>query len=327
MNLYSKVDIPLSPLRVSYSEAMMSMGSCFAENIGILLSKGKFTIDTNPFGVLYNPRSVASAIRRLLHPEKQSSASLFFYEGLFHSFDHHSSFSGVSEVDCLRKINERLFASASNMLQIKQLFVTFGTSWFFRLKESGQVVANCHKLPDKMFERERLTVKSIVDEWEEVLSALWAVNKEVKVIFTVSPIRHWKDGAHKNQLSKSVLLLAVEALQARYPHQVFYFPAYEIVMDELRDYRFYAEDLFHPSEMAVRYLFDRFAETFMDAGTRSLLVEVDKIQKALSHKPFYADSDSYKQFAIQTLLRIEQLKAKMPYICFEKEMEELKYEV
>jgi hypothetical protein len=324
MNLYSKVYIPLSPVRVSYSEAMMSMGSCFAENIGNLLSKGKFTIDTNPFGVLYNPRSVAYAVRRLLHPEGQTSAPLFFHEGLFHSLDHHGSFSGVSEADCLRRMNERLVASAANMLRIGQLFVTFGTSWFFRLRESGQVVATCHKLPDKMFERERLTVQSIIEDWEEALSALWAVNKKVKVIFTVSPIRHWKDGAHENQLSKSVLLLAVETLQARYPHQVFYFPAYEIVMDELRDYRFYAEDLFHPSEVAVRYLFERFAETFMDAETRSLLAEVEEIQKALSHKPFYPESDSYKQFAAQTLLRAEQLKAKTPYICFEKEPEEIK---
>ncbi|MDR1407414.1 MAG: GSCFA domain-containing protein [Tannerella sp.] len=324
MNLYSKIDIPPSPVHVSYGDAMMSIGSCFAENIGNMLFEHKFTIDLNPFGVLYNPKSIACAIRRLLQPAEQTSG-LFFHEGLFHSFAHHGSFSGVSEADCLRKINERLFTSASNLLNIKQLFITFGTSWFFRLREDGRVVANCHKLPDKMFERERLTVKSIIDEWEELLSALWTSNSGVKVVFSVSPVRHWKDGAHGNTLSKSILLLAVDALQAHYPGQVFYFPAYELVMDELRDYRFYAEDLFHPSPTAVRYLFERFVDTFMDATTRTLLAEVYEIKRALAHRPFHSESDSYTHFMAQTLLKIEQLHAKMPYICFGNETEEIKF--
>ncbi|MDR1601736.1 MAG: GSCFA domain-containing protein [Tannerella sp.] len=324
MNLYSKIDIATSPVRVSYGGTMMSIGSCFAENTGLLLDKGKFTIDINPFGILYNPKSASQAIRRLLHPAEQPAGALFFHGGLFHSFEHHGSFSGVSETDCLRKIRERLFASASNILNIRQLFITFGTSWCFRLKESGRIVANCHKLPDRMFERERLTVESIIDDWDETLSALWAVNGAVKVVFTVSPVRHMKDGAHENQLSKSILLLSVDTLQARYPDRVFYFPAYEIMMDELRDYRFYAEDMFHPSETAVRYVFERFAETYMDAETRALLAEVNEIQKTLSHKPFHPASDSYKHFMAQTLLKVEHLKAKTPYICFEKETEEIK---
>jgi Mor family transcriptional regulator len=324
MNLYSKIDIPASPVRVSYGEAMMSIGSCFAENMGNLLDRGKFTVDINPFGVLYNPRSVAHAIRRLLHPEEAPADALFFHGGLFHSFEHHGSFSGASEADCRRKIRERLLASASNVRRIGLLFITFGTSWCFRLRESGRIVANCHKLPGGMFEREQLTVGATVDDWEETLSALWDVNSAVKVIFTVSPVRHMKDGAHENLLSKSILLLSVDALQARHPGRVFYFPAYEIMMDELRDYRFYAEDMFHPSDTAVRYIFERFAETFMDAETRALLAEVNEIQKALSHKPFHPESDSHKHFMVQTLLKIEHLKAKTPYICFEKEAGELK---
>ncbi|MDR0758076.1 MAG: GSCFA domain-containing protein [Tannerella sp.] len=324
MNLYSKIDIPPSPMRVSYGKAMMSIGSCFAENMGNLLDKGRFTVDINPFGVLYNPRSAAHAIRRLLHPEESPDDVLFFHEGLFHSFEHHSSFSDASEADCRRKIRERLLASASNLRRIELLFITFGTSWCFRLKENGRIVANCHKLPGRMFERERLTVESTVDEWDETLSALWAVNRAAKVIFTVSPVRHMKDGAHENLLSKSILLLSVDALQARHSGRVCYFPAYEIMMDELRDYRFYAEDMLHPSEAAVRYIFERFAETFMDAETRALLAEVNEIQKALSHKPFHPESDSYKHFMAQTLLKIEHLKAKTPYICFEKEAGEIK---
>jgi hypothetical protein len=322
MNLYSKIDIPASPVRVSYGDAMMSIGSCFAENMGNLLAESKFTIDINPFGILYNPKSISYALRRLLQPE-ESADTLVFHEGFFHSFMHHGSFSGASETDCLRKIRERLFTSASNILNIRQLFVTFGSSWCFRHKESGRIVANCHKLPARMFERERLTVESIVDDWDEALSALWTVNKTVKVVFTVSPVRYPKDGAHENQLSKSILLLSVDALQARYPDRVFYFPAYEIMMDELRDYRFYAEDMCHPSETAVRYIFERFTDTFTDAETRSLLADVTEIKKALSHKPFHPGSDSHKHFMMQTLLKIEQLKTKTPYICFAKEAKEI----
>ncbi|MDR1331313.1 MAG: GSCFA domain-containing protein [Tannerella sp.] len=319
MKFYSKIDIPPSPVRVSYGKEMMSIGSCFAESIGRMLVESKFIMDLNPFGVLYNPASIALAVTRLLHPAEQSTGTLFHHEGVFHSFEHHGSFSGVSEADCLRIINERLSVSASNILKIKLLFVTFGTSWFFRLKEDGRVVANCHKMPAGMFERERLTVEAITDEWISALSALWTVNEEVKVIFTVSPIRHWKDGAHENALSKSILLLAADALQVRYPGRVFYFPAYEIMMDELRDYRFYAEDLFHPSDTAVCYLFERFADTFMDAETRMLLTEVNEVRKAFVHKPLYPESKSYTNFMAQTLLKAEQLKTKIPYICFGNE--------
>jgi hypothetical protein len=221
----------------------------------------------------------------------------------------------------------QLHKFASNILTVKYLFVTFGSASLFRLKENGAIVANCHKLPDSLFTRERLTINAIADEWDELLSALWAVNKAVKVIFTVSPIRHWKDGAHENQLSKSILLLAVDTLKAHHPDKIFYFPAYEIMLDELRDYRFYADDLFHPSEMAIDYLFERFTESFMDTETRLLLAEVDKILKSLEHKPLYIESDAYKHFLKQTLLKMEQLMTKTPYICFAKEIETIKLSV
>jgi len=324
MKLYSEVNIPASPIRISYSDKMMSIGSCFAENTGNVLLKNKFTIDVNPFGVLYNPKSVALAVRKLLQPAEQTADGLFFHEGLFHSFAHHSSFSAVSATDCLRKINERLSVSSSNILQINRLFITFGTAWFFRLKTTGEVVANCHKLPDGMFDRERLTIPAIVDEWDSVLSALREANNDVKVIFSISPVRHWKDGAHDNQISKSILLIAVEMLRERFPDMVAYFPAYEIMMDELRDYRFYAEDMFHPSEMAVRYIFEAFNAAFMDDETRSALNEVGDIRKALSHNMFHPESEASKHFIRKTLLKIEQLKAKSPYICFDKEVDELK---
>jgi hypothetical protein len=249
---------------------------------------------------------------------------LFFHEGLYHSFEHHSRFSDVSVADSLHKINERIYLSAARLQQATRLLVTWGTAYVYRLKETGRVVANCHKLPDKLFSHERLSVSQIVDEWDELLALLWHKNPELKLILTVSPVRHWKEGGHENQLSKSILLLAGEQLQARYSGQIMYFPAYELMMDELRDYRFYAEDMLHPSPVAVQYIRERFTETYMDEPTREILRSVNEIQKSLNHKPLNLQNDSCQQFLTQTLLKIERLCAKTPYLCFDNEVEKLK---
>ncbi|MDR0843999.1 MAG: GSCFA domain-containing protein [Tannerella sp.] len=324
MNFLTHIELPPSKVRISCGDSLLLLGSCFAESMGHLLTGSKFRTDVNPFGVLYNPSSIAMAIRQLLNPKERTVQDLFSHEGLYHSFSHHSSFSSVSETDCLRKINEQLRYSSGNLQHVNRLCITFGTAYVYRLKESGQVVANCHKLPDKRFDRERLPVSQITDEWVELLSTLFNKNESLRCIFTVSPIRHWKDGAHENQLSKSTLLLAIEQIQRRFPEQVAYFPAYEVMMDELRDYRFYADDMFHPSSAAVRYIWERFVETYMDAQTRTFVKEIEEIQKALNHKPLNPKSDSYKHFVMQTLLKMERLHTKMPYLCFEKEMDMLK---
>lgn len=328
MNFRTSISIrrPSAQAGISYRDAVMLLGSCFAEHIGKRLTDGKFHVEVNPFGILYNPASTAEAVRRLLQPEAWCEKDLFFHEGLFHSWAHHSRFSAVSSAESLRKINERLCAAAEHLRQTDWLLVTFGTAYVYRLKETGQVVANCHKLPDKLFVRERLSVSQIAETWEEVLASLWRLRPAMKVLFSVSPIRHRKDGAHENQLSKSVLLLAIEQLQARYPQQVLYFPAYELMMDELRDYRFYAEDMIHPSETAVQYIWERFAETWLDAAARDTLEQVTEIQRALNHRPLNPQSESYKQFLSQTLLNVERLCAKNPYLCLENEVRQL-YEI
>ena len=324
MNFFARIELPKSPVIISYRDRNMLFGSCFAENIGNLFIDTKFQTDLNPFGILYNPESIALSIRRLIDNRKWESDELFLYEGLYHSFGHHSSFSDTSKEACLRKINERLSESACNLQKASRLFITPGTAYVYRLKETGQVVANCHKLPANLFIRERLSIQQIVDEWDELLSCLFEMNQELRVIFTVSPVRYWQDGVHENQLSKSILLLAVEQLQARFPGRTAYFPAYELMMDELRDYRFYAEDFCHPSNTAIRYIWERFAETYMDEQTRQLMKEVSLIQKSLNHRPLNKNNESYKQFITQTLLKIEQLSAKIPYICFAKEVEEVR---
>ena len=217
----------------------------------------------NPFGTLYNPSSIAEAIRMLLQPEQFTGDDLFQHEGIYHSFSHHSRFSSPSETECLANINRRLFSSADTILKAQRMILTFGTAWVYKLKSSGKVVSNCHRLPEKMFDRQLLTVGEIVAEWKSLLLSLWKQNPELKILFTVSPIRHWKDGAHGNQLSKATLLLAIDALQKEFPEHTAYFPAYEIMMDELREYRFYADDMLHPSTTAIEYIWERFTGSML----------------------------------------------------------------
>ena len=214
--------------------------------------------------------------------------------------------------------------SANGFRKTAYLVVTLGTAYVYRLKSSGEVVANCHKLPEKIFDRSMLTVAEIVSEWKELLLSLWEQNPELKILFTVSPIRHWKDGAHGNQLSKATLLLAVDELQSAYPERIAYFPAYEIMMDELRDYRFYATDMLHPSELAIDYIWQRFTENFLSDETKGILKEWAEIQKAINHRPFQPESDAYKRFISQTLLKMERINEKFPSFDLTKEMEIIK---
>lgn len=312
MNLHTRVSIPKPVFTFSYTDQLLFIGSCFAENIGGKLLENKFTTDINPFGILYNPASVASALQLLIHREVFTSKSLFNHDGVFHSFMHHSRFSAVSETDCLENINNRLAESSEMLKKTTRLVVTFGTSYIYRLKDTGQIVANCHKLPEKMFERNCLSVEDIVEEWKSLLPRLWEQTPELKVLFTVSPIRHWKDGAHGNQLSKAKLLIAIESLEQAFPNRVAYFPAYEIMLDELRDYRFYADDMLHPSPLAIEYIWERFKANYFSKETLDTLNEWEKIRKAISHKPFHPESETYTKFLHQTLLKMEQIQQKFP---------------
>lgn len=323
MNLLTQIHLPKASWRVTHQDLILLMGSCFAENIGSKLEENKFNIDINPFGTLYNPASVASALRMLLHPEQFSATDLFEQDGIFHSFAHHSRFSSSSKEECLDKINRRLFASSEFLRKTSRLIITLGSAYIYRLKSDKRIVANCHKLPERLFDRSMLSVSDIIDDWKRLLLMLWEQNPELKILFTVSPIRHWKDGAHGNQLSKATLLLAIDTLQQEFTEQIDYFPAYEIMMDELRDYRFYADDMLHPSALAVDYIWERFYESRFPRETQNLLKTWQEIRKAIEHKPFQPKSESYRQFLLQTLLKIDHINEKMPSFA-DKEEKELK---
>jgi hypothetical protein len=245
--------------------------------------------------VLYNPVSILNSVEILLSGKLFGAGDLFKYGSLWNSFSHSSLFSAPDAGQALDNINSRLEYSVSNWQQTTYLMVTFGTAWIFEDADSGQVVSNCHKLPAARFVRRRLEVDEIVKQWSDLISKLQMLYPALKIIFTVSPVRHWKDGPHDNNLSKGILLLAVDTLIKKFDH-LLYFPAYEIQMDELRDYRFYADDMLHPSDMAVNYIWDRFSEMFFGKETLLIKKAAEQLTASLAHRPIHEGTVEYEKF-------------------------------
>ena len=321
MNFRTQVELPEKEAEFRYSDRFMLLGSCFTENVGILLKENKFRCDVNPFGVLYNPFSIARALSQMMEYKVYGQADLFFANGLWHSWMHHSAFSKMDVQTCVDGINNRLIQAASSLNDCDWLVVTWGTAYVYVHKETDEVVGNCHKQPDRCFERKRLGVEDIVGVWKDLLATLKSRNPKLKILFTVSPIRHAKDGLHGNQLSKSTLLLAVDEL-CRHCPDCFYFPSYEIMMDELRDYRFYADDMLHPSQLAIEYIWECLGKSYFSENTKGIMKEWQGIQRGLNHKPFNRESEAYRNFISQIVLKINQLKEKLPYFDVQKELEQ-----
>jgi len=309
----TKIDIPVSDIKISYKDSIMTFGSCFAENIGNKLETVFFETDINPFGVLYNPVSVKNSLELLIQNKSFSSEEIFENKSLWQSFAHSSLFNGLSEVECLNNINTRLISSAGFFQKTNVLLITFGTAWVFEEKKSGRVVSNCHKLPSGDFERRRLTVNEIVSDYNELIVTLQKLCPALNIIFSVSPIRHWKDGAHENNISKSILLMAIDELQKQHK-QVHYFPAYEILLDELRDYRFYAPDMLHPSEVAVDYIWSRFSETYFSDRTLQLKKRIEQLVADRAHRPYQPESSEFKKFVEHTEKRKAEILHDFPFL-------------
>lgn len=324
MELNTRVTMAKSPFHISYEDKLLLLGSCFTENIGKKLADCKFRADINPFGILYNPASITSSVTILKDRKKYTHNDLFFSNGLYHSIDHHSRFSGTNAEDCLTEINLQINQSADLLKETSIALITYGSSYVYQQKDSGKIAANCHKLPEKEFNRYPLSVTEIAEKCRFMVTSLKTINPDIKFIFTVSPIRHWKDGAHNNQLSKAALLLAINQIQQEYPMDIAYFPAYEIMLDELRDYRFYADDMIHPSSLAIEYIWQRFTESFITPGSIAVMKEWINISKAINHTPFNTQNKQYKDFIFQTLLKMECIKEKFPYFDIEKEISILK---
>ena len=320
MNFRTQVELPERETEIRHSERIMLFGSCFAENIGNLLKENKFRCDVNPFGVLYNPLSISNALNQILEGKEYREEDLFFSGGLWHSWMHHSDFSVPSQEEALALVNSRLAKAKENLAKADWLVMTWGTAYVYIHQEMQKVVGNCHKQPDKTFRRLMLNAEAFVEECRDVLKKCREVNPNLKVLFTVSPIRHAKDGMHGNQLSKATLLLAIDEICRTCPN-CFYFPSYEIVMDELRDYRFYADDMIHLSSKAVEYIWECFSRCYFSKETQAIMKEWAEVKRALDHKPFRPNSDAYRAFLSQIVLKIMQMKEKFPYLEVQKEME------
>ena len=321
MKLLTPVERPARRPCIDYPHRLMLLGSCFATHIGARLQESRFRCDVNPYGVLYNPLSISTALREMLAGKVYTPDDLYEHQGLWHSPMHHGDFSAASAGDALWKINLRLEQAARQLDGLDFLLLTWGTAWVYEDRETGRVVGNCHKLPEACFRRRRLSVEEIVADTASLLSVMLARNNRLQVVLTVSPIRHVRDGLHDNQLSKATLLLAAEQVRTAFPDRVFYFPAYELLLDELRDYRFYADDLVHPSDLAVRYVWERFIEWCLSPDARRVMAEVEDIRKALAHRPLHPESEEYKRFLGQIVLKIERLNGKYPYFDLQNERE------
>ena len=316
------IEVPQSKVEITHDCSLLLMGSCFTENIGARLVENKFTCDINPFGILYNPLSIAEAINQMLDGRRyeESSPELIEYQGQWHSLMHHGCFSSDSREACVEGINARLLRGGKMLRKAHVVLITFGTAYVYFHRETNRVVGNCHKLPERTFMRRRLDVEEIVAEYIALVERIVRVNPDVHFVFTVSPIRHLRDGLHANQVSKATLLLAIEKLVEALPDRCSYFPAYEIMMDELRDYRFYADDMMHPSPLAVEHIWRIFADVFFPLPTKKFLQAWEKIREGLAHRPFRPDSEQYKQFLSQIELRICELKEKYPNFDAENEL-------
>lgn len=307
MDFRTIVDIAEPKIKIDYSKKIMLIGSCFTDNVGNKFKDYLFDVDINPFGVIYNPESVLSSLEILTNRKFLSEQNLFFDNGIWQSYSHHSDFSSVQKDTVLAKINNRIEYSSDFLQNTDYLFITFGTAWIYILNETEKVVANCHKQDSNKFTRTRLNVSEISMKYIRYLEILKSLNPKIKVIFTVSPVRHWKDGAIENQISKSTLILAINEIIEKISF-ASYFPSYEIVLDELRDYRFFAEDMLHIADKSVNYIWERISESYFSEKTIKETEKVEKIQKALNHRALNIKSKDYLTFLENTMKKIRELK-------------------
>ena len=298
-----RTEIEITPLAegVGYGAKIFALGSCFAESISERLKRAKFSVATNPFGVLFNPFSIANALERLDDARNFAVCDIKAGRDNFFSFDAHSSLDGKTHTEAFANMNKAVAQGSKALHDADWVILTFGTAWVY--EREGRVVANCHKQPAAEFQRRRLSVAEIVERYEHLFDG---VLRDKKVILTVSPVRHVGDGLQENSVSKATLRLAVEELVAKYEN-ANYFPSYEILIDDLRDYRYYADDLAHPSKMAVEYVWERFCEAVLSDAARMKLPQVEQIVAAAEHRPFNPDSEAHRAFCRKMLAKTEQM--------------------
>ena len=297
-----------------HSDKMMLMGSCFSDNIGAKLKDAMLNVIVNPFGTIFNPLSIASGVDKIIDNATIAGADLFLSSGVWNSYDFHSRFSMANKDAALQRMNDSISEAHKHLKDCNVLILTLGTAVVYRRRDTGEVVTNCHKVPQQEFTRRLASVDEITQALTNTLNHLHDFNPELRVIFTVSPIRHIADGLEMNSLSKAVLRVAVNNVTRTFKDFAGYFPAYEIVMDDLRDYRFYAADMVHPSEVAIEYIWQTFQATYFDDRSTQAIARCERVSKRLKHRPMSNNPDVVARFNADTQAVIANLKKEYPYI-------------
>ena len=317
MKFTTPIPIPNSTNPIDLNASMLSLGSCFAVNMGEKLDYFKFNNTTNPFGIIFNPVSIEKLIVRAVNQINFTEEEIFFHNERFHCFEVHSDLSSDDKEEFLEGLNAKLESTHQKIKEATHVLITYGTSWVYQEKKSGAVVANCHKMPQSHFDKHILSVATIESSIQNTVDTIRQLNPNCAFVFTISPVRHLKDGFVENQRSKAHLITALQNLLSE---QLLgysdYFPAYEIVMDELRDYRFYSDDLLHPSTMAIDYIWQRFKATYISELVFPVLDEVEVIQKSLLHQPFNPISESHQKFLSKLQEKITKLQENYPTVKF-----------
>lgn len=324
INLQFTTKIPLGKFEnpITYESKLLALGSCFSENIAEKLQYYKFQTATNPFGIIFNPVSIENLIRRAVNKIDFTESDIFFHNELWHCYDVHSELSHRDKAVFLNTLNELVNTTHNQILSLTHCFITLGTSWVYQLRQAQPdkigIVANCHKVPQKEFTKELLSIATIEESLANSIHLIHAINPNCTVIFTVSPVRHIKDGFVENTLSKAHLITALQSVlkTENCSLNTSYFPSFEIMMDELRDYRFYADDLLHPSKMAVDYIWERFAEAMISEESQLTIEEIATIQKGLAHRPFNPNTESHLRFVANVNEKIAKIRSQFPFISF-----------
>ncbi|WP_346882927.1 GSCFA domain-containing protein [uncultured Algibacter sp.] len=321
MNLQTKIKLEKqSKHLIDYNSSVLLLGSCFSENIGEKLEYFKFQNLQNPFGILFHPKSIELLIEDVVNKKQYLEDDVFYYNEQWHSFKAHSKLSHTSKEVLLKMLNAHIALTHQYIKNATHIVITLGTAWVYNHLESNLVVANCHKLPQKQFEKKILTVSDIATSLKNIIDGITSLNAMATVVFTVSPVRHLKDGFIENTQSKAHLISAIHEVLNQKSNisnsQLFYFPSYEIMMDELRDYRFYKADMLHPNQTAIHYIWDKFNQVWIADKTIQTMDTVDAVQKGLQHKPFNPDSEAHQKFIKHLEAKKATLTSQFPYIKF-----------
>ena len=314
MDFRTIVPISKATESITYYTSIVSLGSCFAVNMAQKFAYYKFPITVNPFGVLFHPLAIENILQHTIENSRYTAEDFFLHNELWHSFDFHSDMSQSSLKEAIQLANSQQIQLQQALQEASFCFITLGTAWVYIYNSIDTIVANCHKLPAQHFSKRLLSREEITESLSHIITLLKQFNPLITVVFTISPIRHIKDGFFENQVSKSQLFAALYPLIT--DNKSLYFPAYELLLDELRDYRFYANDMVHPSEMAINYIWKRLVATYIETATQADMKQVDSIQKGLSHRPFNPETESHQQFLAQLQQKMEAFTMKYPHIRF-----------